>query len=172
MENAEAPFDFEAFFHRQYQRTTRVIARVIRDHARAEELAVEVFWKLWRHPRAHGDQAAGWLYRVAVRTALNELRRQARSSRYESLADSPVGVPSPEQAHAAAEAQRQVRRVLAGMDPRAAEALILRFSGLSYEELASALEVNPKSIGSLVSRAQQAFRKEYSKRYGEPQNER
>lgn len=172
LENVEAPFDFEAFFHRQYQRTTRVIARVIRDPARSEELAVEVFWKLWRNPRAHGDKAAGWLYRVAVRTALNELRRHARSAHYESLSDVPGGVPDPEQAHAAAEEQRQVRLVLACMEPRAAEALILRFSGLSYEELASALEVNPKSIGSLVSRAQQAFRKEYSKRYGEPQNER
>jgi RNA polymerase sigma-70 factor (ECF subfamily) len=172
MGTAEAPFDFEAFFYAKYDRTARGIARVIRDPARAEELAVEVFWKLWRRPRAHGEKAAGWLYRVAARTALNELRRQARSSRCESLAESPQALPTPEQAHAAAEEQKHVRLVLAAIDPRKAELLLLRGSGLSYEELAAALDVNPKSVGSLVSRASQAFRKEYVKRYGEPNNER
>src|SRR5438270_13263235 len=103
MESVPAVFDFEAFFHAQYDRTARSIARVIRDPARAEELAVETFWKLWRHSPAHGQNAAGWLYRVAVRTALNELRRQARSTRHESLADAPPDSLTPEQAHAAAE---------------------------------------------------------------------
>ena len=89
METAESPFDFEAFFYSQYDRTARAIARVIRDPARAEELAVEVFWKLWRHPRAHGEKAGGWLYRVAARTALNELRRQARSTEHETTGAAP-----------------------------------------------------------------------------------
>jgi RNA polymerase sigma-70 factor, ECF subfamily len=171
MGTAEAPFDFETFFYAHYDRTARAIARVIRDPARAEELAVEAFWKLWRHPRAHGEKAAAWLYRAAVRMALNELRRQTRSNRHESLAEPPPATPSPEQAHAAAEEQEHVRLVLAEMNARKAELLLLRASGLSYEELASALDVNAKSVGSLLSRAQQAFRKEYIKRYGEPGNE-
>lgn len=50
MTTADAPFDFETFFHANYGRTARAIARVIRDPARAEELTVEAFWKLWRHP--------------------------------------------------------------------------------------------------------------------------
>lgn len=169
---AEARFDFEAFFRTEYNRTAGVIARVIRDPARSEELAVEVFWKLWRHPRVHGDKAGGWLYRVAVRAALNELRRQARCSRYESQSKWGQQTPTPEEAHAAAEEQRHVRLVLAAMDRRRAEVLLLRGSGLSYDELAAALHVNTKSVGSLLSRAQQAFRKEYIKRYGEPRNER
>jgi RNA polymerase sigma-70 factor (ECF subfamily) len=45
--------------------------------------------------------------------------------------------------------------------------LLLRSNGLSYEEVANALELNPASVGTLLSRAQQAFRKEYIKRYGE-----
>jgi RNA polymerase sigma-70 factor (ECF subfamily) len=172
MGTAEAPFDFEAFFYAHYDRTARAIARVIRDPARAEELAVEAFWKLWRHSGAHGDKAAGWLYRVAVRAALNELRRQARSDHYESLSGASEGTPTPEQVHAASEEQEHVRLVLASMDARKAEILLLRSSGLSYDELASSLKMNPKSVGSLVSRAQEAFRKEYIKRYGEPKNER
>jgi RNA polymerase sigma-70 factor (ECF subfamily) len=172
MGTAEAPFDFETFFYANYDRTAQAIARVIRDPARSEELAVEVFWKLWRDPRVQGDRASGWLYRVAVRMALNELRRQARSDRYELLADSPERSPTPEEAHAANEEQRHVRLVLASMDARKAELLLLRSHGLSYDELALSLQMNPKSVGSLLGRAQEAFRKEYIKRYGEPKNER
>jgi RNA polymerase sigma-70 factor (ECF subfamily) len=77
MATREASFDFEAFFHAHYQRIARAIARVIGDHARAEELAVEAFWKLWRSPRVQGENSGGWIYRTALRMALNELRRQA-----------------------------------------------------------------------------------------------
>ena len=170
-ERGEA-FDFEALFHAWYPRTARLIARVIRDPARAEELAVEVFWKLWRHPKAHGEKAGGWLYTTAVRIALNELRRQARASRYETLSEGAAGAATPEEARAAAEEQEHVRTVLAVLDRRQAEVLLLRSSDMSYDEVAAALDVNPASVGSLVSRAQQAFRKEYVKRYGEQEHER
>src|SRR6185437_12082721 len=70
----EAAFDFEAVFRAHYPRIARVIARVVRNDARSEELAVEVFLKLWRSPRAQGDKAGGWLYRVAARKALDDLR--------------------------------------------------------------------------------------------------
>jgi len=44
--------------------------------------------------------------------------------------------------------------------------LLLWSQGLSYQEIAAALAVNSNYVGSLVSRAQNAFRKEYLKRYG------
>jgi RNA polymerase sigma-70 factor, ECF subfamily len=163
-----AAFDFESVFHRHYERIARVIARVVRDRARAEELAVEVFWKLWRSPEAHGERAGGWLYRTAVREGLYELRRQLRRERYERLLHLPAGSGNPEEIHAAAEEQQQVRRVLGMLDGRQAELLVLRSHGLSYEEVAAALDLNPASVGTLLRRAQQAFRREYTKRYGEP----
>jgi DNA-directed RNA polymerase specialized sigma24 family protein len=64
-------FDFEATFRSQYDRVARVIARVVKDRARAEELAVEVFLKFWRSPRAQGENAEGWLYRTAIRQGLD-----------------------------------------------------------------------------------------------------
>jgi len=167
MEASPRPFDFEATFRAHYARLARVIARVIRDPARSEELAVEVLWKLWRTPAAHGEQAGGWLYRAAVRTGLNELRTRGRVQRHEQLADATPGGLNPEQAHAAAQQQEQVRAVLAALDSRQAELLLLRGSGLSYAEVAAALELNPSSVGTLLARAQQAFRKEYIERYGE-----
>jgi RNA polymerase sigma-70 factor (ECF subfamily) len=72
---------------------------------------------------------------------------------------------------AANEAQEQVRRVLARLNPRHAELLLLRNQDLSYAEIAAALRLNPTSVGTLLSRAQQAFRKEYQKLYG-PKNRR
>ena len=96
-----------------------MIARVIRDPARAEELAVEVLWKFWRTPRAQGEQAGGWLYRTAVRTGLNELRSRLRSNRHERMSDATPGAPDPEQVRAAAEMQEHVRAVLGALDPAA-----------------------------------------------------
>ena len=167
MEASGRPFDFEATFRAHYARVAGVIARVIRDPARSEELAVEVLWKLWRTPAAHGEQAGGWIYRTAVRTGLNELRSRGRTQRHEQLADATPGGLNPEQARAAAQEQEHVRAVLAALDPRQAELLLLRGSGLSYAEVAAALELNPSSVGTLLGRAQQAFRKEYIERYGE-----
>ena len=57
--------------------------------------------------------------------------------------------------------------MLAALQSRQSEMLLLRSEGLSYEELASALDLNPASVGTLLSRAQEAFRKEYVKKYGE-----
>ena len=93
----KAPFDFEQTFRAQYERIARVIAGVVHDSARAEELAVEIFLKFWRNPKAHGENANGWLYRAAVRKALDELRRRNRRARYESLFRFRSPVPTPEE---------------------------------------------------------------------------
>ena len=162
----EAWLDIETVFRAQYGRMVRVIARVIRDPARAEELAVEVFLKFSKSRKAQRDNVEGWLYRAAVRTGLNELRRQMRQERYERLVALVRRSPTPEELLAARQEQDRVRRILAALDPRQAELLVLRSQGLSYEELAAALKLNPASVGTLLSRAQQAFRKEYVKRYG------
>jgi RNA polymerase sigma-70 factor (ECF subfamily) len=159
-------FDFESTFRAQYDRIARVIARVVKDRARAEELAVEVFLKFWRSPSAHGEKAEGWLYRTAVRKGLDELRQRTRRSRYERLLGLGRAVPTPEDVRTATEEQERVRLVLAAIEPRQAELLVLRSHGLSYDEVASALELNPASVGTLLGRAQDTFRKEYLKRYG------
>jgi RNA polymerase sigma factor (sigma-70 family) len=168
----ETRFDLETIFHAQYKRLCRVIARVLRDPARAEELAVEVFLKWSRHPNAHGAKAEGWLYRTATREALDELRRQTYRTRYERLfsfipSGKGRGSPTPEDVRAAKEDQETVRSVLSVLDRRQAQLLLLRSEGFSYEELAFTLDLNVTSVGTLLARAQQAFRKEYIKRYGE-----
>jgi RNA polymerase sigma-70 factor (ECF subfamily) len=106
------------------------------------------------------------LYRAAVQTSLNELRHQMRRSRYERLVSFVRGSPTPEELLATRQEQERVRLLLAVIEHRQAELLVLRSQGFSYEELAATLNLNPASVGTLLSRAQQAFRKEYTRRYG------
>lgn len=159
--------DFGRVFHQHYPRIARVIARIVSDPGRAEELAADVFWKFLHTPNAN-ENAGGWFYRTAVRRALDELRRQQRRQKFERLLMLPRTSPSPEQAHAARQDGDQIRAVLGALKSRDSELLVLRSEGLSYQEMAVILKVNETSIGTLLRRAQEAFRKEYVKRYGQP----
>ena len=161
--------DFDGIFTAHFARVARVIARVVRDRGRAEDLAVDAFLKWWRHTNSRGDLTIGWLYRVAVRLALDELRRSARRERYERLI-SVLGrsTPTPEDLHFTNDEQQRVRSVLAGLRRRDAALLVLRSDGLAYDELADALGLKRTSVGTFISRAQGAFRNEYERRYGKP----
>lgn len=158
--------DVERIFRAHYARLARVIAKVIRDPARAEELAVEVCLKWSVSRKAEGENAERWLYRAAVRTGLNELRHQMRRNRYERVVSFVRGSPSPEELLASRQQQERIRVLLTAIEPRQAELLVLRTQGFSYEEIAATLNLNPASVGTLLSRAQHAFRKEYTRRYG------
>lgn len=154
-------------FRSQYARITRVIGRVIHDQARAEELAVDVFLKWWSIPAAHGDGAEGWLYRTAARRALDELRRTTRHRRLDlALSLMRLAPATPAEIYHSQQNQERTRQVLNALRRRDAEVLLLRSDGLSYQELAIALDLNPTYVGSLLARAQAAFRKEYERRHG------
>jgi RNA polymerase sigma-70 factor (ECF subfamily) len=165
--SAPAAFDFDGAFRSNYERIARVIVRVLGDPARAEDLAVEAFWRLWRTPNAHGDAHAGWVYRTAIRLALDDLRRRARRERYERVLTVFRGPRTPDELYAATEEQRRVRGVLAAISRQHAVMLLLHSDGAPYEEIAAAASVSPSSVGALLARARQAFRKEYVRRHGE-----
>jgi RNA polymerase sigma-70 factor (ECF subfamily) len=160
------PADLETIFAQQYRPITRAIASVLQDPGRAEELAVEVFLK-WSMKGMQASGAKAWLYRTASRMALDELRRQGRRQRYESSISDSTALPNAEAMFSARESQQRVRMVLAAISRPKAQLLLLRSQGLDYAELASTLGLNAASVGKLLSRAEQAFRKEYVKRYGE-----
>src|ERR1700731_730132 len=165
----ETPLDIETLFRVHYGRVARVIARAVRDRARSEELAVEVFLKLWRNHKAQSENVEGWLYRVAVRAGLDELRRQRRQGHYERMlawVRPRTPAATPEDIHSVSQKQAKVRSVLSILEPRQAQFLLLRSHDFTYQEVASILNMNPASIGTFITRAQESFRKEYIKRYG------
>ncbi|AMY07026.1 RNA polymerase sigma factor YlaC [Luteitalea pratensis] len=158
---------FEVLFREHYARVARVIGRIVRDQARAEEMAVDVFVKWRRHPAAHGDGAEGWLYRTAVRAALDAWRRERRWARLHRVLANVSGSPrTPEVLHEREREREQVHATLARLRRRDATALLLWSEDVPYEEIAAALTVRSSSVGSLLKRAQLTFRKEYEARYG------
>ena len=158
----------EAVFEAHYERVARVVAKVIRDPARAEELAVDVFLK-WSstHPKPLDEFTEAWLCRCAARLGLDELRRRTVRNRFESLISWVASSPTPEDLLDSNQEQDRIRQVLCSLEPRSAEILLLRGEGWSYAQLAGAIGVNASSAGTLLARAQKAFRKEYVKRYGD-----
>ncbi|MFQ5576085.1 MAG: sigma-70 family RNA polymerase sigma factor [Anaerolineae bacterium] len=167
---------FEALFLRHYDRVYGVLFRLFGNRADAEDVAQQVFLKLYHAPhriRLRGNEVnlAGWLYRVAVNSGYNTLRSQKRRRNwYLKLAHrrppEPLH-PDPADALADREEQARVRAVLATMKPRDAKLLLLRHSGLSYKELAAALNLAPGSIGSLLTRAERAFAHKYRLAFSE-----
>ncbi len=163
---ADAPFDFDDLFRAQYGRVTSVISRVVQNPARAEELAVDAFLKLWRTPGAHGPGATAWVLRTGLRLGIDELRRATRRARYAPLLKLVRHVPTPEDSAASGEERRRVLRVLAAIRREYAALLLLRSHGCSYDELAATLELRTSSVGTLLRRARQAFHNEYISRHG------
>ena len=116
---ADPPFDFDDLFRAQYARVTGVISRVVRDPARAEELAADAFLRLWRTPGAHGAGASAWVLRTALRLGIDELRRATRRARYAPFLRFVRDVPTPEDSAAAGEERRRVLRALSANSSRA-----------------------------------------------------
>ncbi|HJW90888.1 MAG TPA: sigma-70 family RNA polymerase sigma factor [Anaerolineales bacterium] len=161
---------FESAFHEHWHRVYGVLFRLVGDHAEAEDLALEAFWRLYRQPRQPSDNLGGWLYRVAMNLGFNALRARKRRARYEEqagrLESTSAANSDPAETTERTDQRARVRAVLAQMQPRAAQMLILRFSGFSYAEIAAAIGVAPASIGTLLARAEGEFEKTYQKLEG------
>jgi RNA polymerase sigma-70 factor (ECF subfamily) len=158
---------FDAIFIEHYPRVVGIIARVVNDRSRAEQLAADVFWKLYRKALFRPDESnvGGWLYRAALRVGLDALRMASRRSRHEAAAAAEQvrqsGSSDPLAAVLLAEQRALVRATLAALKPRQARLLLLRGCGLSYQEIANVLKLNPRSIGTLLARAEEAFERQH-----------
>jgi RNA polymerase sigma-70 factor (ECF subfamily) len=140
-----------------------VAARVLRSRDEAEDVAQEVFVAFARSTVPAGE-AAGWLAVAAAHAALNHLRTGRRRARREAAARD-GGEVSPDVADAVVvdDERRRVRAALARLPRRQAVALVLRHSGLSYADVAAALDLSPGSVGTTVRRAESALREELTR---------
>jgi RNA polymerase sigma-70 factor (ECF subfamily) len=138
--------------------------RFVRDSARAEDLAQDVFLKLHASAGAYRPTARfkTYLYRIATNHCLNELRRgeyaaarsRERDPEGDDLDQLPGGEATPEQHATAAALGRAVERLLASLPDKQRAAFVLcRFEGLSYEEIGEALGTSVSAVKSLVHRA-------------------
>jgi RNA polymerase sigma-70 factor (ECF subfamily) len=163
---------FDEIFLRHYSRIVAILRRMVGDHGRAEELASEVFLKLYRQPLPQdaGGSVGGWLYRTATNLGIDALRSAARRNRFETAAAQDASQNKVTEngfdRTLLAERQQRVRRVLADLKPEQAQLLLLRASGHSYKELAAALDIEPGSVGTFLIRAEAAFEQHYRKLFG------
>ena len=156
--------DLDEIFRRDYQRVVGVAARVLGSRDQAEDVAQDVFLSFGRSSVPAGE-ARGWLSVAAAHTALNLLRSgRRRVSREETAAAAGQAVVSDvAEAVVTNEERRRVRAALAQLPRKQAVALVLRHSGLSYADVAAALDLSPGSVGTTVRRAESALRKELNR---------
>jgi RNA polymerase sigma-70 factor (ECF subfamily) len=162
---------FEAFFRQHFGRVYGLLYRVTGNSQDAEDLGQELFLKLARRdpPIWQTPLAAGWLWKAAAHSALNALRGSRRRTAREERAlrqELPVRLVAEREEDPASSAirreqQESVRRALRAIPERDAMLLLARHSGLSYAEVAEALNLNPASVGTLLSRAEQRFKEAY-----------
>jgi RNA polymerase sigma-70 factor (ECF subfamily) len=156
---------FEALFQQHWERLCRVLYSILGDWDEAEDLALETFVQLHRRPPAETERLGGWLYRVASNRALNALRARKRRQHYEAQAMRQArendALEDPAAAVEVALERQRVRAALGTLKPRSAQLLILRNSGLSYAEIAGALDLSPASVGTLLRRAEVEFEQAY-----------
>ena len=156
--------DLDEIFRRDYELVVGVAARVLGSRDQAEDVAQDVFLSLGRSSVPAGE-ARGWLSVAAVHTALNLLRSgRRRTSREETAAvAADTLVSDVAEAVVTLEERSHVRAALARLPRKQAVALVLRHSGLSYAEVAAALDLSPGSVGTTVRRAESALRKELNR---------
>ena len=158
---------FEALFLEHWPHIYGFLVRLVGDHAEAEDLALETFMRLYQNPpNADREQKmGGWLHRVAANLGLNAIRGWKRREHYELEAGRVETFehdePNPIEALITREEQRSVRLILSAMNPRQAQLLVMRHSGMAYQEIAAALGLSATSIGPLLARAEDDFEKRY-----------
>ena len=157
---------FARLFDRHQQRVVRFCHRFVGDPHRAEELAQDVFVKLYRSAGRYQQTARfqTFLFRVATNTCLNELRRPGRAAEKTEAPVDDDEMPgalerassgeTPDQVMEAKDVERALQRALCGMSDRERAAFTMcRFEGMAYRDIADALEATEAAVKSLIHRA-------------------
>src|SRR3981081_4511052 len=164
--NHRVPDPFERLFLQEYPKVLAIAYRVLAERPAAEDVAQEVFLKFHRSHSPDSERASGWLHSAAVHSALNVIRGDRRRAQRETapaLDPARPIIANPERLVEEAEQRREVRRALNRLPQRTAAVLMLRHSGLSYAEVATALGIKVGNVGTLLRRAQEALRKEVNR---------
>ena len=159
---------FDALFQRWSPALLRYLERMLRDTASAEDMVQEAFLRLYRARERYRPDArfSTWLFTIANRLALNELRRPRHRSPHQSTDDDVDGMPLALVAEQAGvddvvHARRigeSVEQALETLPERQRAALWLTaVEGFSYAEVAASLETTEKSVKALVHRARSAL---------------
>ena len=133
---------------------------ILRHEEDAADAAEEAFLKAFKNAAKLDLQGnvRGWLLKIAVRTAIDMLRRQRR---WQRLLPKLRWTPRPRYGDPEREWRDElIRDALAKLDERYRLPLVLWSYGLSYREIAEILGVVEGTVGSRISRAKELLRRE------------
>lgn len=148
----------------------RFLYRMVQRQAVAEELAQEVFLRVYRARAAYEPTAkfTTWLFRIAMHLALNNLRDERGERAGESLDETtpdspgrelPDREPSAEQALVAEARLEEVRRAIQALpDKQRAAVLMHKYQEMDYAQIARTLDCSESAVKSLLFRAYEALR--------------
>ena len=123
----------------------------------AQDAAQEAFVRLWENrERWRGPSARAVLFRIARNVALDQARRRSvrRAGAESLLQEPPATAPGPSEELAAAMARDRVVSALETLPERRREVFeLVRFDGLSYREVADALELSAQTVANHMSLA-------------------
>ena len=151
---------FAKLFDRYQSAVVRFAWRFVGSQARAEELAQEIFLKLYRSSKSYRPSAKfkTFLFRVATNHCLNEVRRgdyRVMEPQKEEQRDTSEAVGQrPDDALEGKQLEGAVGLALEKMSERERAAFSMcRFEGMAYREIADALEASEAAVKSLIHRA-------------------
>lgn len=165
---------FEMLVVKYQRRIERLIARLVRDTDLVEDIAQETFIRAYRalHQFRGDAQFYTWLYRIAVNTAkkflldmkrdpvITETALQSRGDEDETswLEAEQIAEATPESELAAKEIAQAVNQALEALPEELRQAITLReMEGLSYEDIALAMDCPIGTVRSRIFRAREAI---------------
>lgn len=162
---------FELLFTKYQRKIGRLVSRLVRDQAEIEDVTQEAFIKAYRAlPQFRGDSAFyTWLYRIAINTAKNYLVSQGRraptstendAEEAETFddADQLRDINSPESLMMSRQVGETVNRAIDALPEELRTAIQLReIEGMSYEDIAVAMQCPIGTVRSRIFRARDAI---------------
>ena len=165
---------FEELYRRYHPRIAAYVRRMVRDPARAEDLAQDAFFSALRRMRATDSAIAfkPWIFEIARNAAIDHWRRSSRAEEVSVEADEQlrqsdrvrlVGAAGPDAALADKERFEHLRGAFDELSDVHTRILVMReLEGLSYREIAERLGLSRASVESALFRARRRLESEYA----------
>jgi RNA polymerase sigma-70 factor (ECF subfamily) len=162
--------NFAALLDKHRSSVVHFLCRMVGNHAVAEELAQDVFLRVYRSRGSYAPTAkfTTWLFRIATHTALNALRDGKHERAQESLdavsaelpaRQIPDGRPSVEQSMVFQARLDEVRRAVAALPAKQRAAVLMhKYEEMEYSRIASSLGCSESAVKSLLFRAYETLR--------------